>query len=182
MDIHNDQLLAVIGSLGSLSNGIGRFVSGVFYDYTGSFRVSMGLQTVICTVFVATLPFIYYIHILSIETLFTFWMIAMWFCAGCEYAFLPSCIAETFGALNTGAIIGVFVLAEPASMGIVVLLSDNRFLQNNYEFYCIIVASFCALSAVLAIWYRRKLFAVWYELTQPCLTWAHSCHIKFYRI
>eukprot|EP01083_Nonionella_stella_P104297 298719_1 len=154
MNIQNDQLLAVIGSMGSLSNGIGRFVWGVFYDYTGSFRVSMGLQTAICAAFVMTLPVIPLIESVPIETTFTVWMIVMWFCAGCEYAFLPSVISETFGAKHTGAIIGVFVMAEPIAMGIVVLLSSVSFLQNNYNYYCIIVGAFCAVSTILSLLYR----------------------------
>eukprot|EP01084_Bolivina_argentea_P074178 134590_1 len=152
--IHDDQLLAVIGSLSSLSNGIGRFVWGVIYDWSQSFRISMGLQTAICATFVITLPFILYLKFMSIEGLFTFWMIIMWFCAGCEYAFLPSCIAETFGALNTGAIIGVFVMAEPMAMGIVVLLSSMSFLQNNYEYYCIIVGLCCGIASIISVFYK----------------------------
>merc|ERR1712154_313996 len=99
-------------------------MGGIFYDYTASFRLSMGLQTAICAVFVITLPFIGGITFIPIETLFSIWIVVMWFCAGCEYAFLPSCIAETFGAKHTGAILGIFVMAEPFAMLIVVVLSS----------------------------------------------------------
>ena len=54
---------------------------------------------------------------------FAVWMFALWACAGCEYAFLSSVISETFGAKHAGAIIGIFVAAEPFAVGIVVLVT-----------------------------------------------------------
>ena len=154
MKITDDQLLGIIGSIGALSNGIGRFLWGLFYDMTKSFRLSMGLQTAICTIFVLTLPYITSAN--NVEWMFTIWMIILWFCAGCEYAFLPSCIAETFGAKHTGAIIGVFVMAEPPAMLIIVLLSSVGYLQNNFMVYCMIIGICCGLSTVLSILYKTN--------------------------
>jgi len=152
MGITDDGLLSIMGSICALSNGVGRFFWGVFYDYTHSFRISQGLQSAICTVFVLTLPFIKIEGEATTSTvLLTIWMVVMWGCAGCNYSFIPSCLIETFGAKHVGELIGIFILAEPMAVGFVVFLSSFPFLSGNFEYYVWIVGCCSGLSIILTI-------------------------------
>eukprot|EP00483_Globobulimina_turgida_P001366 UN01368 len=122
LSITGDNYLALMGSLGALSNGIGRFGWGVFFDWNKSFKISMGLQTFIVGLFVATLPCINYIDFASSETMFGIWLCCIWICVGCQYGFLPTCVSNTFGAKYTGSIVGLFIWCEaPASLLVVII-------------------------------------------------------------
>ena len=158
MGITDDALLSMIGSVGALANGAGRLMWGIFYDWSASFRLSMGLQTAVCAAFIVTLPWIKDFADFggerATEVALTVWLVFIWLCAGCEYAFLPSCIAETFGSKHAGPIIGVFVMAEPFAMAIMVALSSVEALQSDFQHYCLVIAGFCAASTVLSVLYR----------------------------
>eukprot|EP01083_Nonionella_stella_P022559 62390_1 len=158
LEIQNDQLLSLIGSVSSLFNGVGRFCWGIFYDRNQSFRISMGLQTAIITVFIATLPLIKLIteNESIVNTLFAVWLFIIWSCVGCEYAFLPSCIVETFGAKYCGSIVGVFVGGEAPATAIIVLSSKYVFHNNDrdWQYYCIAMALCTTVSTILSILYK----------------------------
>merc|ERR1712083_134458 len=110
----DDGLLSIIGSICAITNGIGRFFWGVFYDYCHSWRLCQGIQSCICTIFVLTIPFLKIADDTTTTTvLLTIWMIILWGCAGCNYSFIPSMLIETFGAKHVGELIGIFVAAEP---------------------------------------------------------------------
>ena len=133
------------------------FFWGIFYDKNQSFRISMGLQTSIITVFIFTFPFIKYIGDQSIiNTLFAIWLFIIWSCIGCEYAFLPSCIVETFGAKYCGSIVGVFVGGEVPATAIIVILTKYVFKNNDKDwiYYCITMAICTLISTVLSILYK----------------------------
>ena len=117
----------------------------------------MGLQTSIITIFIATLPLIKYIDNQDIINIFfAIWLFFIWSCIGCEYAFLPSCIVETFGAKYCGSIVGIFVGGEVPATAIIVILTKYVFVNKDADWilYCITMALCTLVSTVLSILYR----------------------------
>jgi len=158
LNVNDDQLLSIVGSVSSLFNGFGRFFWGIFYDKNQSFPISMGLQCAICTVFIATMPFIKYVGDQSaVNVMFAIWLFFIWSCIGCEYAFLPSCIVETFGAKYCGSIVGVFVGGEAPATAIVVILSKYVFgnSDSDWMWYCVSMAICTLVSTVLSMLYKK---------------------------
>jgi len=158
MHINNDSYLSLIGSIASLFNALGRFSWGIIYDKNKSFVISMGALCAICTLFIATLPFIKYVGDASaVNALFAVWLFAIWSCAGCEYAFLPSVLVETFGAKYVGPILGVFVGGEVPATAVVVLLSHFVFKNNDRDWmmYCFTMAGCTLISTVQSLLYRK---------------------------
>merc|ERR1712130_587118 len=103
----NDSYLAIIGSISALMNGLGRFGWGFIYDLNKSFPISMGTMTLIVSIAISTLPLIN--MFIQKNILFALWIFVIWICVGCQYAFLPTVIVETFGAKYAGSIVGLFV-------------------------------------------------------------------------
>ena len=163
MGITDDGMLSTIGSIGALSNGVGRFFWGVFYDFAGKksmhgFRISQGMLSAICTVFCLTIPFIRIEGDLSTTTvLLQIWLIVLWGCAGCNYSFIPSCMIETFGAKHVGELIGIFIVSEPIGVGFITILSAMPFLQGNFEYYAWIIGICSGLSIILTVSTRPDL-------------------------
>eukprot|EP01083_Nonionella_stella_P176154 615647_1 len=138
--IDSDSYLALIGSISALMNGIGRFGWGFIYDLIKSFPIAMGSMTLVVAIAVATLPLIDIVNCDS-RTLFAIWIFIIWICVGCQYAFLPTCIADTFGAKYTGSIVGLFVWCEaPASLLVVVCTQFYEQLFNGWNGYCVFIA------------------------------------------
>ena len=90
--------MSFIGSLGSLFNAFGRLFWGIFCDKTKSFEISMGLHSLINTIFIVSFPFIKYVVDADNDTivLFAIWNCILWSCLGCQYGLLPSFIASLF--------------------------------------------------------------------------------------
>ena len=57
LGIKQDSFLAIVGSVSSLCNGVCRIFWGLFYDWNGSFAISMGTMCAIMTAFTATMTF-----------------------------------------------------------------------------------------------------------------------------
>ena len=57
LGIGSDSFLAIVGSVSSLCNGVCRIFWGLFYDWNGSFAISMGTMCAIMTAFTATMTF-----------------------------------------------------------------------------------------------------------------------------
>eukprot|EP01084_Bolivina_argentea_P320360 555827_1 len=157
LKIDSDQYLAIIGSVSAGLNGIGRFGWGFIYDWNKSFPISMGTMTVIVAIMVATLPMIY-VWPNESKILFAIWIFIIWICVGCQYAFLPTVIAETFGAKYVGSIVGLFVWCEaPTSLLVVVCTQFYQQMFNGWTGYCIFIGSCSAVSFVLSIFYKSNI-------------------------
>ena len=74
LGVKSDSFLAIVGSASSLCNGLCRILWGLFYDWNGSFAISMGTMCIIMTIFVATL------ELCSVELLFQFVVSFVVFC------------------------------------------------------------------------------------------------------
>jgi len=150
MGITDDGMLSLIGSICALSNGVGRFFWGVFYDWTGSYKKSQGIMAIIATTFCLTVPFVRIEgDMSSTMVLLSVWMIVMWACAGCNYSFIPSVLIETYGAKHVGELLGIFIVAEPLAVGWVVILSSFPFLNSNLEYNAWIIGTCSAVSILL---------------------------------
>lgn len=141
--INNDKLLSIIGSISALFNGFGRFLWGIIYDHNKSFSISMGLLTFIVTIFLILLCFT------SNEYQFFFIICVIWSCIGTQYAFLPPCIADTFGAKYTGSIVGLFVWSDaPTALLVVICTQFYNQLFNGWNGYILFVA-LCSFAATI---------------------------------
>ena len=162
LEIKNDSYLSIIGSFGSLCNALGRLFWGMFYDKTKSFKASMGLHSLIITVYICTLPLIKYI-VTSTEDrmiLFGIWNCVLWSCLGCQYAFLPSFISTLFGNRYTAQIIGLFVLSGlPCTLLFAVLEMPyfKDLFNNSWTVYCTIFGIFALVSTLLSIIQTSKI-------------------------
>lgn len=151
--INNDKLLSIIGSISALFNGFGRFLWGVIYDYNKSFAISMGLLTLIVMVFLVLLCFI------SSEYAFFISICIIYSCVGCQFAFLPPCVADTFGAKNTGSIVGLFVWCDaPTALLVVICTKYYQIAFGGWIGYILFVAacSFCATLLSLIFYIKTK--------------------------
>jgi len=150
MGITDDGMLSIIGSICALSNGVGRFFWGVFYDWTASYKRTQSVMAGIATVFCLTIPFVRIEGDMSTTTvLLTIWMIVMWGCAGCNYSFIPSVLIETYGAKHVGELLGIFIVAEPIAVGFICVLSSFPFLNTYLQYNAWIVGSLSAVSIIL---------------------------------
>eukprot|EP01084_Bolivina_argentea_P238554 400768_1 len=158
LKLTNGDYLAIMGSLGALCNGIGRFCWGFFYDYNRSFKITMGVQTFIVGLFVGTLPLIKYIPMFDLQINFAFWICIIWACVGCQYGFLPTCVASTFGAKYTGSIVGLFIWCEaPASLLVVVATQYKKQIFGGWFVYTIFMGCCAFMSTILSILTKEKL-------------------------
>eukprot|EP00483_Globobulimina_turgida_P006901 UN06914 len=118
----------------------------------------MGVQTFIVGLFVATLPLITYIPFFSTEVKYAIWICVIWGCVGCQYAFLPTCVATTFGAKYTGSIVGLFIWSEaPASLLVVIVTQCKQQIFGGWFMYTIFMGGCSFLSTVLSILTKERL-------------------------
>ena len=161
LGIRDDAFLATVGSVAALMNGLGRFGWGAIYDRIESFPAAMGGMTGFVGVAIATLPLLPALSQSDAPRLlflFMGWVCAIWLCVGCQYAFLPTVVAETFGAKHTGSILGLFVWSEaPASLLVVVCTQFEATLFGGWTGYCLFIAACSAVSFVLSLLYRSEI-------------------------
>ena len=82
----------------------------------------------------------------------------IWICVGCQYAFLPTCVAETFGAKYTGSIVGLFVWCEaPTSMLVVVCTQYYEEMFKGWNGYCLFIAACSFVSFILSVFYKSNI-------------------------
>ena len=107
--IENDQILAIMGSVGSLFNGFSRIFWGFVWDKTNSYRKTVGTMFVFETLFLFTWPFLQYI---SNETLRIvcayFWLAMLYFNITGQYPVYTAYFAKLYNEAD--AIIGVFCI------------------------------------------------------------------------
>ena len=138
-------------------NGMGRFGWGFIYDMNRSFRISMGTMTFIVAIAISTLPLIN-VWDYDSRIWFAIWIFVIWICVGCQYAFLPTCIAETFGAKYTGSIVGLFVWCEaPSSLLVVVCTQFYVELFRGWNGYCAFIAACSFISFILSVFYKSNI-------------------------
>lgn len=141
--IDNDKLLSIIGSISALFNGFGRFCWGVIYDYNKSFSISMGLLTLIVGIFLV------FLCLIKSEYAFFLSICIIYSCVGCQFAFLPPCVADTFGAKYTGSIVGLFVWCDaPTALLVVICTKYYQIAFNGWIGYILFVAG-CSFAATL---------------------------------
>ena len=131
----------------------------------------MGTQTFVCAVAIGSLPVI---NLLSGDPriYLPFWLFAIWSCVSCQYGFLPTCIAETFGAKHTGELLGMFVWCEaPASLLVVICTQFYKQLFGGWDGYCALIAACSFVSFLLSLFFksnidRKKIIAEYEERKQ----------------
>eukprot|EP01084_Bolivina_argentea_P311899 539934_1 len=150
--INNDKLLSIIGSISSLFNGFGRFIWGIIYDYNKSFPMSMGLLASTVTICLVLLCFV------SGEYQFFIVICIIYCCIGCHFAFLPPCIADTFGAKHTASIVGLFVWTDaPTALLVVLCTQFYKTAFGGWIGYILFVAACSFASLILALVFYIKI-------------------------
>ena len=154
LGVNNDSYLAIIGSASSLCNGICRIFWGLFYDWTGSFAISMGTMCIIMSIFIATLT----LCSASPDIMIFIWTCVLFACIGGNYTFFPTCITETFGVKYNGVIIGLLLLAEIPSSLLFTFLCDNiQKIFGGWDNLIWAVTGFSLASCLLSITFNPKI-------------------------
>ena len=154
LNIHSDQFLSIIGSVSSLCNGLCRILWGLFYDWNGSFAISMGTMCAIMTIFTGTMCLCKQNEESITETMLFLWVCILFACLGGNYTFFPTVVTETFGVKYNGVLIGILLLSEiPSSLIFTFLYENLKQIFGGWPQLTLAMSAFGLASTVLSMTY-----------------------------
>lgn len=125
---YDDQFLANIIGFAAVANAVGRLCWGTLMDRF-TFSQCFMMKVVSFTAFIVTFPFEY---ILTTKSLYTIWVLALYFCFSGTFVLFPVLIEQVFGVKYNGTIYGILYLAL-ATSSIVTSVIIQTTLKNSVD-------------------------------------------------
>lgn len=149
--VTDDHFLAVVGSIASVLNCLGRIVWGLVADAT-SHKFALVLLSGTMTIFILT----FYATSVGGKPMFFIWVCVIFFCIGGNFSLFPTAIGRSFGPKYVSTNYGLLFTSSIISGLLSALLS--MVLIGSVEWYGLMfmVSGFSALGFVLALLYRSK--------------------------
>eukprot|EP01084_Bolivina_argentea_P187681 323221_1 len=150
LNITNDHLLAMLGSVSSVFNGLGRILWGTFLDYNKSYKLTMCCMTMIAFILLITWPLLHLIEPISktlMEICAFIWLSGLFGCICGSFSVLPTQIANLYGQSNAGFVYGYLFLGFiPASLfgtfGLVLMKENIGWMSTSWIFAGCVFISF----------------------------------------
>ena len=144
--ILNDHTLAIVGSIGALSNSVGRILWGILADV-------LPCKLVLIIIFggEASLMYTFYsTSVVGLPLYFT-WTALLFFFAGGAFVVFPACTANWYGAKNVGTNYGLLFTSQILSSLIAILISTLTHHYIRWIGQMMIGASFTFIGLLLII-------------------------------
>ena len=135
LEIEDDFILSWMGSTGSIFNGLGRIVFGKMFDYTKSYRLTMGIMMFMVTGLLITWPHIHdFTDDHEVEIILGFiWICGLFLFYTGLFSIFPSFISQNWGTTNTAVILGyIFLSSIPGNIFTAQLIIE---LKNRFGWY-----------------------------------------------
>ena len=149
--IDDDHYLAIVGSISSIFNCLGRISWGVVADHT-SYRFAIILLSATMTVFTLT----FYSCVLGGEAMFFVWVCIIFFCIGGNYSVFPMAMGRTFGLKYVAANYGLLYTSQIISGVLSATVSSTLISHIGYFGLLFIVSGFSCIGFLSTLIYRAK--------------------------
>ncbi len=149
--INDDHFLAVVGSVASVCNCVGRITWGLIAD-TSSFSTTLVILTSTITAFMLTVevtPF-------GGKSMFLIWICAIFFCIGGNYSIFPAATGKVFGLRYVSLNYGILFISQLIAGLAGALLSTILKSHIGYDGLLFLASGCTATTLLLAVCYRVK--------------------------
>ena len=153
--IGDDQFLLSLNMAAAISGVCGRFFWGAFYDWTGSYRVTMLSLASVTTTTIATLP----LCPTGNKAMVSIWICMLWFCVSAAYTLFPPALSNNFGDKYCGVLMGFVIISETVATmmqsGFFTVFHSSGMSHNAFwTLLCLEQALFMVISVLITIRFK----------------------------
>ena len=149
--IDDDHFLAIVGSLASVLNCLGRIIWGLVAD-ASSFSTTLVVLTSCLTIFTLTVVVTPY----GGRAMFLIWICSIFFCIGGNFSLFPAVTGRVFGLRHVSVNYGILFIAQLVAGLVGALLSTTLKSSIGYTGLLFLGSGFASSTLLLAVCYRIK--------------------------